>query len=385
MACPHCGETVNLPDTGALEKPELPAIPPLEPAVPSSIPSSAPAAVKRRRKSSKEKEPSWDRDPNEKGIGSTTTTTRREPFTEYYKGDVTDPDSAQLKRVRRRKNLTGSQKIGRIVIIGTISVVILATAIAIALLVKEQVKVVVSDDNEQRQLPDKVAELVAQALAAKNDSAILTKDEEVACMSIANGFYNAKTIEEKLNFVRLPKRVKPMIERMAVDPSVSEPVQLGEILLSQKIMDKGRRFITILGTLTGSSRDHQLFAFEQKDDTILMDWEVSSGYQPTPIVEFIAKRVSEPTVFRSKLTLSEYYAGSFRDKERYQSVSLTYPGQEDFKLAGYIDRTKEWAQMLLARLEFEAPSLIVTLSFPKNASSAFEVEITGVVLDSWFY
>jgi len=380
LACPHCGAALP---------PEAPD-PPLPESDPNLIlkPGADQGSRSSHRRSKKKSEPAWDRDPAD---GS-----RRSPSggsgvddggtIEYLAGDPSDPDSLRIKRVRRKKHATGSQKIGRALALGTIAIVVLATAIAISLLLKKQVEVVVSEAKAHRQLPEKVAQLVAEALAARNDSAILTKAEEEACVSIINGFYAAESLEEKLAFVRIPERVKPMIERVrAENPDADKNLRVSEIVLSQKLVDKERRFITIAATVEGSDAEYRLFALEQLDDTIRMDWEVSSGYQTVPIREFIENRISEPTAFRAKVALSDYYSGHFEDRERYQSVALTYPGREEFKLAGFIDRRNLWADALLARLEFEAPSMIVTLRFPPNSASGFEVEVTGVVLDSWFY
>ena len=177
------------------------------------------------------------------------------------------------------------------------------------------------------------------------------------------GFIRAETVEQRLEFVREPKRLKPLMEAWyAANVPPVDVKGAGKLDISvphsKLLEDKGRNFV-ILALGVGDSGVH-IYAVEQTSGGMKLDWETAIGYQPMPLEEFKKKQPKEGVAFRVKVKPSDYYNHAFGDENKYRAVELSYPGRSEFKLWGYIDRSARWAETLLANLEAgSAPSLIV--------------------------
>jgi hypothetical protein len=119
-----------------------------------------------------------------------------------------------------------------------------------------------------------------------------------------------------------------------------------------------------------------------------LDWETAVGYQAMTLEKFKSETPTEPVVFRVKLKPSNHYNYQFRDPRRYRAVELSYPGNPDFRLVGYIKRSKQWAPKLLDQLgSGMAPSLIVRLKYPSRDGGEVDlglVEIDSIVAETWW-
>lgn len=220
------------------------------------------------------------------------------------------------------------------------------------------------------------------------DLSELTAGDEAAAINVIRRFLKAKTVEDRAFFIRDPQRVKPLMTEWYGRPE-TKPLQWSDddLLLSKqvkKIVDHNRYFIIVLVELSGSGA--HIFALEQTQDAIRLDWETSVGYQPMPLGEFKTKQPREPVEFRVKVKPTDYYNNQFSDEKKYQAVELSYPGKPEFKLYGYIDRGEEWAEPLLEQLDGGlGPSLIVKLKYPDGEiKDAKQVQMDSIVADSWW-
>ena len=158
-----------------------------------------------------------------------------------------------------------------------------------------------------------------QEAAVKPISAFMTSGEEESALAVVNGFLNAGSIEERLEFVRDPERVRPLMEAWYAREGAEENLGDGKVALRDKHIDQGRYFIRLAIEFVGVG--HRMFAVEQirtdptdeGSDVFKLDWETATGYQPMLLGEFKAKRPTTPVEFRVKLKASDYYNYEFRD------------------------------------------------------------------------
>jgi hypothetical protein len=229
----------------------------------------------------------------------------------------------------------------------------------------------------------------------------LTSHDEKDAMDVLTEYLNARTVEEKLRYVRLPERVRPLMEdwyRKNPDPpvTVSEVTdrakiragteESGIIYLVQLYLEvnepdpltpgatrKSRRWYNVEEIGSGAKRDY------------LVDWETSSGYQPMSWEQFRTERPQQPVAFRVHMTLGgDYYNHEFTDEEKWQYARLAIPHPLEgmvFLFHGYIEtKSQAWRD-----LQSCDGSLILRLRYPANSLSADQVIVDGLEHNSWFY
>ncbi len=119
---------------------------------------------------------------------------------------------------------------------------------------------------------------------------------------------------------------------------------------------------------------------------MLLDWETAVGYRPMPLDEFKFSKPREGVEFRVKVKPADYYNFQFSDKEKYTCVELSYPGDAEFKLFGYIETGSDWSERLLTQLSSgKGPSLIVKLKYPEGEiRDDKQVLIESIIEDTWW-
>ena len=271
--------------------------------------------------------------------------------------------------------------------IGTLGVLgLLALAVAlIASGVFKSADVGMEDSSEINQQGPEADLKDGAALLALEIPPVVVEAEAESCKQLANDFYAALTVNERVEFVRQPDRVQPLMEQWYGKHEIA-PRQFSEILAQRKIIDNGRFFITLAMRFGEELLDVQFLAFEQLGkDKFLLDWEISESYQQMPIAKFKDARPVDPVDFRVNASLTNYYGGEF-DRQEYQSIKMIYPNQSDFYLIGYVERGSETGTRLISQLELQAPfPCILKLAYPENGRTEDEVLITGIELLSWFY
>ena len=148
-------------------------------------------------------------------------------------------------------------------------------------------------------------------------------------------------------------------------------------------MDSGKYFIRLLVNFGDAGA--RMFIVEQTKDSMKLDWEIAVGYQAMPLEKFKKEQPRKPTEFRVKIKPGDYYSNQFFDKEEFAAVDLSYPGNREFKLNGYINRERPWAAKVLNQLESGiAPSMIVNLRYPEGEiKDDRQVEIVSITSESW--
>ena len=213
-------------------------------------------------------------------------------------------------------------------------------------------------------------------------------DEQLATATL-NGFLKAKTVKERALYVRNRAETLPMMDHWyQLNPAEAAREWPEPKILNRKKMrlPDGRYFIVL--AVEFGSEGQRVIALEQSGsaDDIKLDWPTAVRYQPMDLKTFKSAKPREPVTFWVKVKPADFYSFNFSDQEKYQAVELSYPGQTDFKLIGYIDRKQAWAPALIGMVEAgQGPSLIVELRYPLGEiKDPALVEITSVVADSWW-
>ncbi|MGI9242069.1 MAG: hypothetical protein ACR2RV_14795, partial [Verrucomicrobiales bacterium] len=218
---------------------------------------------------------------------------------------------------------------------------------------------------------------------------LLMGKEEGAARQAVILFHHADTIEKRLAHVRDPNRVKPLMEEWYAEnePMVdltgrkNIPVAFGK---TKVIEDHGRRFVILSMSVADSGV--RIYAVEETDGGMKLDWETAVGYQQMPLEKFKEERPTTALPFRVKVKPGDYYNYGFRDEAKFRCVELSYPGRPEFRLFGYIDRSRESAQELIGQLDMGlAPSLIVNLKYPGGEiRDDKQVVLDSIVAETWW-
>lgn len=389
MACPHCNEVVSL----RAEKSPTPikATPEEESRVPKGLKNTADISKKppqekdadaekeadsdshhrsRSKSSKKPAEITWD---SEKRAAEA-----EDEVSEYYTSDPNDPNAIRIKRIRKKKNLTPGQKVVRYSALAVGALVVIGTGIFIAMTFIQQVDIVANNDEN---LPQPEKEAVVDLIPPNP-----TEGEKERCLAIISEFLNAKTVDERVALVRTPDRVRPFLEAIHPKNGLEKLEGATMILIDKKEIDKERYFISLAIAREGveiKTENTHFVSFEQTPDTILLDWEVSSKYQEMSFLDYLAKAPKQPVTFRVKVEKSDLLIPPNDDDEKFYPVVITYPGDPNFRMIGYFDKTTNWGLKFEAKLEFEAPSVVADIRLVDRIPEPY-VEITNVRSDSWF-
>jgi hypothetical protein len=212
--------------------------------------------------------------------------------------------------------------------------------------------------------------------------------------------YLAAPGTEKLPLVRLPNRVRPLMEKWYTrHPDVTATA--GEVVNRVK-MDIGGAYllglempVTFPDPLNpGATRtENRFFAVEEigKDDakTYRVDWETAVGWGEMTPDEFKVARPRNPVAFRFRIRASDYYNHGFNDQKKWLATELYLPRPGDHRdrvFYGYLERGSQVFRELEACVEpGQSAALIVAIKYPEQVDSLEQVIIDSVLRKSWFY
>jgi DNA-directed RNA polymerase subunit RPC12/RpoP len=231
-----------------------------------------------------------------------------------------------------------------------------------------------------------------------------TMDEGAAAAEVVKAFLAADTVEEKLPLVRFPEKVKPLMDiwyKGRPDKSFkASRDDLAESLTKFLHVD-GARFIVVT-MLVEPDDEYKLFAVESSPyDGLRVDWETAVGWQAMTVEEFVKGKPTTPQPFRVQAAPGDYYNGAYSDETKWLSVNLTYPGNPDFHLFGYVERNTPAGDQLMRLLGFhgsrtsdgatqwdlvqgQSTALILAIAYLSEGSDPKQVTIHDVLYDQWF-
>jgi hypothetical protein len=218
------------------------------------------------------------------------------------------------------------------------------------------------------------------------DRRFATIDESHEAEATVRAFFSATSLEGKLEHVRFPDKVRPLMQQWSQshDASVVEDVRTYALEPLVKLVNVGDlRFVVIALDLL-PSQEVRFFAVERTSAGGRLDWETAVGYQPMPLEEFKLQRPLGPVPFRVAARAGDYYNGQFVDQERWLACDLTYPGDPNFHLFGYVDVATPAGRRLSDRLATQSVSMILGLAYPSKSADPNQVVITDIISEQWF-
>jgi hypothetical protein len=231
-----------------------------------------------------------------------------------------------------------------------------------------------------------------------------TMDEGAAAAEVVKAFLAADTVEKKLPLVRFPEKVKPLMDlwyKGRPDKSIKATRdELAETLTKFLHID-GTKFVVVT-LLTEPDDEYKIFAVESSPyDGLRVDWETAVGWQAMTVEEFIKGKPTTPQPFRVQAAPGDYYNGAYSDESKWCAVNLTYPGNPDFNLYGYVERNTPTGDRLMRLLGYhqtrtsdgkteweqvqaQSSALILAIAYLREGSDPKQVTIHDVLHEQWF-
>jgi hypothetical protein len=248
----------------------------------------------------------------------------------------------------------------------------------------------------QRFVPVTFDDVVAES---RPDRRFLASQDENGAAEAVAAFLAAEGVEKKLPYVRLPNRVRPLMEAW-YERYPDKAATAGEVVNRAKMMAAGAYFVR-LEMKIGSAESGgtavpgigtRFFIVEEleKDGerSYKVDWETAVEWRPMSFADFKLQQPRTPVPFRLKLRESAYYNHGFVDEKRWLAAELfyPYPDRNEIVFYGYIDRrSKVWDELAMFTEGNTNPSVIVNLRYPQDAVSRDQVIIDSLAHPSWFY
>lgn len=218
-------------------------------------------------------------------------------------------------------------------------------------------------------------------------------------------YFAAPTWQERIQFCRRPDEIRPLMAEWYKKPvkagdasNVDGPQEVlryanddpSKALRKQLFMSSG--VFVLLDLEMAPDHSSKFVAVEQipaqnGQVTYLVDWEVTSGYQPMDIYTYKSDQPKDSKDFRvlaAAMNANGFYNYEFNDPKLWTAFSLTRPGEPDFSLVGYVPKNSALEREMLEQVQTEA-NIILRLKYPYQAVSRDQVLIEKIMHPTWFY
>lgn len=194
--------------------------------------------------------------------------------------------------------------------------------------------------------------------------------------STVRNYLAAKSIEEKIRFVRHPEAVKARMEAFYQQtPLAAQPCEL--VTKMRPLTLAGRPFWQVLAIID-QKRGEALLLEQISDTEVRVDWESHVDYQPMPWSHYVMEPSALPMSFRVILEDSPRYVGEFMDESRWVSYRLSNPGV-DAVLYGYVPRNSDLHRSLQNAQAKGAKRMILSLQGSSEFKARQSVVIQGLI------
>jgi len=213
-----------------------------------------------------------------------------------------------------------------------------------------------------------------------------TLDQMKECV---RGYLTAKSVEEKLLYVRHSSRVKPLMESYYKNHSMEQKDFRHFERIHSMDLD-GLSFVYgKVGLLSGEN--HELLLEQLEDGIFRVDWESDVCYLPVEWDDYLETSPTKLLEMRVYIKPDHFYAYEFRDEARFDSYKLTTRDSDDHLFA-FVEKKSEVAadiKRFIKRSEGdEADStkpLILQIRFPEDSHSKKCVWIDRLIAPRWTY
>lgn len=200
-------------------------------------------------------------------------------------------------------------------------------------------------------------------------------------------FFDSRSVEEMLRYVRHPERVAPLLE-IHYGKTPLSPLRVERVFsLDPLTIDNRASFWMVSCELAGGQvRQVLVEAISEKEAKV--DWETFTCYQPMGWDEFARTRPGGYTGdFRVYVEPDNYYSFEFADSDSFLSFRLTALNGEE-TLYGYVARNTELEAAIMDTITRNgggATPMILRLHLPEGVLSKRGVVVKEMISPRWMF
>ena len=226
----------------------------------------------------------------------------------------------------------------------------------------------------------------------KDISIILTNEERDTCMNIIKSFLDNSGDIKIEDLILHPEITIPRIDEGLYGPSGESY----EGIVNSIKREINGKFIILLNLKISNELRSRTFAFEQTQESIKMNWEVSFGHQMMKVSDFVTTKPKAAQTFRVSLRLGDYYAHLYNNDSIWQCLEVTYPNDELSKTFAYVKRDSSLGAEIINQLKptesiltstevsTKLLTIIAKLQFNDNSDQSNQVELKEILQYDWF-
>lgn len=236
-------------------------------------------------------------------------------------------------------------------------------------------------EEENRSASDEASNAYLDEMTSRREAAAHFS----AMVEVVTAFLAADTVEDRLKYVRHPKRVEPLMKQYHAGRAVE--TYSFEVVQSYSSVTLSKHPFIALSVRTKEDRNVPILV-EDAESGLSVDWESFICYNPVTPEEFLENKPTEAVALRVYAKLDNFFAYEFAREEEYYCFRLEFRDSDVF-LFGYVKRGSTVEQKIR---DLFGPSgfnsrkpLILSLSFPEGGRGERSVLIEDVVSSLWAY
>ena len=190
------------------------------------------------------------------------------------------------------------------------------------------------------------------------------------------GYMQARTIEEKLRYVRHPEAMKARMENYYSQyPLKAEKVSV--VTDYKPLTLENTLFWTVVAAVA-EKRGESLLIEQLSENEVKIDWDSHVNYQPLPWDQYAREQPTQTMAFRVTVEPTVRYLAEFSDEARWVCYRLRSQNSED-TLYGYVARNSEQHALIQQRLNEGGDTMILRLQFAKAMKAKQSLVIDKVI------
>lgn len=232
------------------------------------------------------------------------------------------------------------------------------------------------------------AKKVEKVIAQKEDESKKVRSLLERMDDCVRGYLKADSIDQKLAYVRHPKRVRPLMEKYYKDHQMVAE-QFRQFAHYQAVGIDGASFVYGRVVLADDA-SHDLLLEQLPNGSYRVDWESDVCYQAMAWDQFLSSRPTQPLVMRVGATPDNFFAYEFSE-DQYDCFKLTARDSDDH-VFGYAVKGSE-VSIAMRSFFMKARQVVsgksepftLLLRFSESASAKNCVHIDRVMAPRWIF
>lgn len=226
----------------------------------------------------------------------------------------------------------------------------------------------------------------AKALIEAEEQNVLDAEATLATIEkVVKDFFDSRSIEELLRYVRHADRVKPLMEVHYADASLT-PRRVAEFFALDPVTLDNRANFWFVSCLLDDGSETQVLVEVHSKSEAKVDWETHVTYQPIPWDEFATKREGGYTGdFRVFAEQDHFFSHEFANSKTLECLRLGSLDSLEV-LYGYVERDSELWSRIKAQLDKNSgrsSPMILRLHVPEGLKSPRGVVIREMIAPRW--